>query len=87
MHWRTASLSTMSSNPLTSTPALTLNRKLNQLTSQFLAMVLGVRRQLHHRCRLSSHRPATCTADVVNRALISRDDLKRSPGKFKQLNV
>lgn len=40
-------------------------------------------RQLHHR---SSHRPATYGADVVNRALISWDDVKRQPGQVQTIN-
>lgn len=43
-----------------------------------------VPRQLHHRM-MPSHRPATYRADVVNRALISRDDVKRQPGRVQTI--
>lgn len=34
----------------------------------------------------SSHRPTTYQADVVNRALISRDDVKRQSGQVQTIN-
>lgn len=40
--------------------------------------------QFHH--QMPSHRTATYRADVVNRALISRDDVKRELGQVQTIN-
>lgn len=65
--------------------SLTLNRKLWALKTRFCAWQFELE-TIASSSDASSHRPATYRADVVNRGLISRDDVKRQPGQVQTIN-